>query len=134
MQFFCWLNTGKGNLVTGGKSLLELKKSGHFTIWAVEALRAGLMRIENKDEVDAQTGKLKDDGKYKSNDPHILALAIVSGVRLLYTNDRLLHGDFGNKRLIDNPRGKVYSTLKRKSFTNTHRALLRRKDLCQVSH
>ena len=92
------------------------------------------MRIENKHEVDTQTEELKDDGEYKSDDPHILALAQVSGVRLLYTNDRPLHGDFGNKRLIDNPRGKVYSTLKNKNFTNIHRALLRRKDLCQVNH
>ena len=92
------------------------------------------MRIENKDEVDTQTEKLKDDGKYKSDDPHILALAQLSDVRLLYTNDGDLQQDFGDKNLIDNPRGKVYSTRVNKSFTPAHKSLLSRKDLCKVDH
>ena len=44
-----------------------------------------------------------------SDDPHVLALARVSGARLLYTNDANLMADFKNKRLIDDPRGSVYT-------------------------
>ena len=68
------------------------------------------MRIENEHEVDTRTEHLKALGGYKSDDPHVLALAQVSDVRLLYTNDGDLQQDFGDKNLIDNPRGKVYST------------------------
>ena len=45
----------------------------------------------------------------KSNDPHILALARASGARLVYTGDGKLIADFKNKRLIDGPRGKIYT-------------------------
>ena len=45
----------------------------------------------------------------RSDDPHVLALARKAGVRLLYTGDRALMADFKNKKLIDRPRGKVYT-------------------------
>ena len=70
----------------------------------------------------------------RSNDQHIIALAHVGGARLLYSNDGDLHDDFDDKGLIDNPRGKVYSTRKKKNFTRAHERLLRlkKKDLCGV--
>ena len=43
-----------------------------------------------------------------SNDTHIIALARVAKVRLLCSHDQSLHTDFTNKKLIDEPRGKVY--------------------------
>ena len=46
----------------------------------------------------------------RSDDPHVLALARVSGVRLLYRADKDLIADFKDKRFIDNPRGRVYSS------------------------
>lgn len=92
------------------------------------------MRIENEHEVDTRTERLKAQGGYKSDDPHILALAQVSDVRLLYTNDGDLQQDFRNKRLIDNPRGRVYTTRRTKNFTTTHKGLLNRTDLCKNDH
>lgn len=44
-----------------------------------------------------------------SDDPHVIALARATGVRLLYTGDGALANDFKDKRVIDRPRGKVYS-------------------------
>ena len=81
--------------------------------------------------VDAKTQELLNQGLYTSNDPHVLALAIVSGARLLYSNDADLQQDFKDKRLIDKPRGKVYSTREDKSFQQSHARLLWRKDLCR---
>ena len=46
----------------------------------------------------------------KSDDFHILALANFTGARVLYTKDRNLIKDFKNKILIDNPRGRIYSS------------------------
>lgn len=46
----------------------------------------------------------------RSDDPHVLALARATGVRLLYTGDPGLIADFKDKKFIDQPRGKVYSS------------------------
>ncbi|MCY4530411.1 MAG: hypothetical protein OXD46_15450 [Chloroflexi bacterium] len=134
-KFFQWLNAGKGRLVTGGLSLEELNVSSEgFRKWAVQARLAGRLKVENGREVDTRTSALQREGKFKSTDPHVLALAQVSEVRLLYTNDGDLQKDFGDKNLIDNPRGKVYSTRVNKGFTTTHKRLLSRTDLCKVDH
>ena len=135
VKFFQWLNTGKNQLVTGGRAYDELKgSSDDFRRWAVQARLAGIMREENRFKVNTRTEELEAQGKYKSDDPHVLALAQVSDVRLLYTNDGDLQQDFGNKSLIDNPRGKVYTTRRNKSFTTTHKNLLSRTDLCKIDH
>ena len=134
-KFFQWLSSGKGRLVTGGKLFDELKGSSEgFRRWAVQARLSGRLREESKREVDTRTTELERDGEYKSDDPHVLALAQVSDVRLLYTNDAALQQDFDDKRLIDNPRGKVYTTKVNRNFTTTHRNLLRRQNLCKVAH
>ena len=43
-----------------------------------------------------------------SDDPHIIALALESGARLLCSHDQALHSDFTNPTLINNQRGHVY--------------------------
>ncbi len=132
-KFYEWLNEGTGLLVAGGKLLEELESgSAGFRKWASVAVGAGKLRIVNKDEVDTRTGHIQSQGTCKSDDPHVIALAQVSGARLLYSNDRDLQSDFRNKQLIDNPRGKVYSTLKHKSFHRSHQQLLRA-NLCGTS-
>ena len=132
-KFFQWLNEGTGRLVAGGKLLEELAGSSEgFREWASVAVGAGKLRIVNKDEVDTRTGHIQSQDTCKSDDPHVIALAQVSGARLLYSNDRDLQGDFTNKQLIDTPRGKVYSTLRHKSFHRSHQQLLRN-NLCGTS-
>lgn len=46
--------------------------------------------------------------KIRSDDSHILALALASGARLLYTGDKKLAKDFANSDIIGNPAGEVY--------------------------
>ena len=92
------------------------------------------MREENRRKVNTRTSDIRREGEYKSDDPHVLALAQVSDVRLLYTNDGDLQQDFRDKNLIDNPRGQVYSTRVNRDFTTTHKRLLSRTDLCKVDH
>ena len=53
--------------------------------------------------------KLPKKMKPKSNDLHVIALARISGARLLYSDDKKLRKDFKNKHLVNSPRGKVYS-------------------------
>ena len=126
---------GKIILVAGGKLLREPKAKENsdqvHRLW--RGLRdAGLLKQINDDKVNSQTQKVKKKGGYKSDDPHTIALAQVSGARLLYTNDKDLKDDFKTKSLIDNPRGQVYSTLIDKKYTKTHRDLLARTDLCKA--
>ena len=122
--FFEWLNSGNGRLVVGGKLLLELNQSGKFSQWASQALLSGRMRRTNDNKIDATTCELASRKTYKSNDPHVIALAQVSCARLLFSNDRRLSEDFRNKQFIDNPKGSIYSTLETKEFTECHRMLI----------
>ena len=129
--FFQWIMNGRGHLVAGGKLLEELERSsGEFRQWASQAVRAGTMTIVNESELETRTREVEATGDHQSDDPHVLALAQVSGARLLYSNDAALQSDFKNKQLIDNPRGKVYSTRENKDFTQSRKRLLRRPDLC----
>ena len=131
-RFFDWVNKGSGRLVAGGKLYDELESSSPgFRDWARAAVLAGKMRIVNEGKVNARTEQLRKDGAHRSDDPHILALAQVSGARLLYSNDRALRLDFKDSRLI-RPEGYVYSTLKSKNLTSTHKRLLRIRDLCRI--
>lgn len=61
--------------------------------------------------VSAMAATLRQNNsiRIKSRDHHVLALAKVSGARLLYTGDKDLKADFKNRGILDNPRGKIYS-------------------------
>lgn len=125
--FFQWLSSGKGQLVVGGKLAQELRRVPKFCEWARQANLAGrgLINID-KNRVDEETEEVRNSGCLQSDDPHIIALAQVSGARLLFTNDKDLQDDFGNPDIINRPRGKTYSTLENKNFTNDKKELLER--------
>lgn len=131
-KFFNWINTGTGRMVVGGELLKELDKLERFRKWRLGARRSGHLRVVNRQVIEKRTADLRAEGSYRSTDPHVLALAQVSGARLLFSNDKGLHRDFKNKRLIDDPRGKVYSTIRTESFRPSHKRLLGRNDLCRA--
>lgn len=137
-EFYEWVGKARGRLVVGGKLYKELDKgSPGFSEWAKQAVLAGLVTVVDERKVDDRTDEIKRNGQHRSNDPHVLALAQVSRARLLFTNDRRLEQDFGNKSLIDEPRGRVYHTRDihvpndNKEFSNAHRRLLNDKSLCR---
>ena len=105
-DFYQWIRNGKQRLVVGGKLWEELKRNSRFRMWAAETRPYGFIRHINKNHIDAEADKL--DGRCRSNDVHVIALAQVSGARLLYSEDRDLHADFKTKALLDKPPGKVY--------------------------
>ena len=133
-KFFDWINTGAGRLVVGGKLVEELA-STKAKEWVRQAILSKRVKMPDQAKIDVLITKLQDKGGFKSDDPHIVALAQVSGARLLYSNDKDLQQDFKNKKLIDRPRGKVYSTISGGGkFEDRHKKLLalKRKDLCGV--
>ncbi|WP_428115378.1 hypothetical protein [Candidatus Poriferisodalis sp.] len=132
------VDAGRIPLVGGGSKLMgEFTGSGQRMMnWFAELRRSGKLTLYDNDDVDARTGELKarppnvDDG-CTSDDHHIVALAQLSGARLLYTNDQRLTRDFGNNQLIDAPRGKIYSTRVTDDFSPARKRLLARTDLCR---
>lgn len=129
-EFFAWINDGSGFLVTGGRLLDELYKT-QAREWARQAALSGQMQVVNSTDIAVKERELLSQHVLRSDDPHVIALALVSGARLLYSNDRALQQDFADKQLVDDPRGKVYTTRIHKKFSDTHRGLLARRDLCR---
>lgn len=124
--FFDWINQGRGTLVIGGKLRQELGHIRDFLKWHQQAVLVGRITTVDDRQVDDVANQLKDRNLCTSDDQHIVALAQVSGARLLYTNDKALQSDFGDHRLINKPRGKVYSTVEDTDVNNVHRRLLAR--------
>ena len=118
-----WLLKRKGKLVysTGGKFAREIVGKARRRL--LDYVRAGLAVEEVRRErlLEEEQG-LADD--IKSDDPHVLALARVSGARLLYTDDGDLIADFKTKRFIDRPRGKVYSSAANRTLLSRTKCVL----------
>ena len=78
---------------------------------AEELRRAGRIKIVSPDIVQKKEDELR--GKIKSNDEHIVALAMVTGAKLLLSKDTDLINDFENPALVG---GNVYKQARAKSL------------------
>ena len=128
--FFDWIDSGRGHLVVGGELRRELDDNCAFREWRRQAVLAGRITLLKDEAVDYRSRQLKQEKACRSNDTHVVAVAQLSGARLLYTNDGRLQGDFRDKNLIDLPRGRVYSTRCHDDFTQVHQKLLANRNLC----
>lgn len=128
---------GRVPLVVGGRHHDELMQSGEsMRRWLAQLRLAGRLTSVERERVSRRTTELARTTEQgtplcESDDEHIIALAQISGARLLFTNDQALTRDFKKKRLIDAPRGKAYSTSQSTEVTRAHRELLQRTDLCR---
>lgn len=129
-KFFEWIDSGRGRLVIGGRLRRELDRLSAFREWRRQAVLAGRVTLLNDEDVDGRAAELGQENACRSDDEHVLAVAQLGGARLLYSNDGDLQADFGDKALIDRPRGKVYSTRVRDNLTSVHRRLLANRSLC----
>ncbi len=111
-------------MVVGGKLRAELGMIGSFCEWQKQAVLAGRIKNENDAVVNERARELTRRNVCSSNDQHVIALANVSGARLLYTNDGDLQKDFKNHKLIKKPRGKIYSAQAQADFGRVHGDLL----------
>ena len=125
VEFFRWIDAARIHLVVGGRLREELGANHAFKRWFQQKLNAGQATDIDDREVDRVTAALVEAGSCRSNDQHIVALAQCSNARLLYSNDTDLHRDFKNRPLVDNPRGKIYSTRDSGELRDSHRRLLR---------
>lgn len=122
---FNWLHNtlGNGSMVYGGRNARELfLQEGSLRF--VRALNQAGRAYYYPDEcLSTEEQTLIQSCACYSNDPHIIALAIVSGARTLCSYDQALHQDFRDRNLINNPRGSIYQTA-------NHRHLLRHTISC----
>lgn len=103
------LLSGKAKLTLGGTQLKkEYLAQGVATQFVKTLDRAGRTVLVNDASVDAEQQSIEAGLALKSDDPHILALARVSGARLLCSRDVNLHQDFGDPNIIASPRGSIY--------------------------
>ena len=125
-----WLGRSNGGIiVAGGRLFRELVQNPNFRSFFEARQQAGRAIRVPDSVVDAAEDELQSVDT-RTNDKHVLALARVSGARLLFTNDRALQADFRNSRIVPGTRGRIYTTVQHTDVRQTHRDLLRRTDLC----
>lgn len=129
-KFREWLDSGRSFLVMGGKLADELIHDGRFRAWSRTAIQYGRLQMVDRAKVDQRAAELHNSNACISDEEHVIALAQLSGARLLFSNESNLHTDFKSKSLIDGPPGKVFSTKKSKKFTLGQKKLLADKTLC----
>lgn len=100
---------GKRKLALGGsKQREEYRKL--TSVWRLIRVldQAGRTRLTSDVAVEHEEALIKLSLQMTSDDPHIIALARITGTRLLCSHDQALHADFCNPRILSKPRGKVY--------------------------
>jgi hypothetical protein len=121
---FDWLHAADkdGCLVFGGKLFKELSNRTASRRYLRALSQAGRAYQIPDARAQDEEQRVTCSGLCQSDDPHVVALARVSGARTLCSHDQALHQDFRNPRLIAKPRGRGYQ-----NSTHTH---LLRHDYC----
>ena len=115
-----WLRKKNGKIAySNTKKFEEEWERGGMTSLIKLLRQSGQLKEIPPQEVEAKENELNRIDTIRSDDPHIIALAIIANVKVLVSNDRRLHEDFKNRNLIG---GSVYQT-------KSHSRLLR-KDTC----
>ena len=115
-----WLRKKNGKIAySNTKKFEEEWERGGMTSLIKLLRQSGQLKEIPPQEVEAKENELNRIDTIRSDDPHIIALAIIANVKVLVSNDRRLHEDFKNRNLIG---GSVYQT-------KSHSRLLRR-DTC----
>lgn len=103
-----WLTSPKkdGKLVVGGHLAKELDKVNLARRFVRSLQQAGRARLIPSDATDIETENIRT--LCISDDPHVIALARLSGARVLCSQDKDLHKDFTNISLVSTPQGHIY--------------------------
>ena len=99
------LKRQKGKLYIGGRLRKEIPSK--YRQWYNAGIGAGWIVSVPDSEVDQETACLLDHYVLESDDHHVVALARVSGARVLVSCDGDLRDDFRDRNLISQPPGKL---------------------------
>ncbi len=115
-----WLDNRNGTIVYSNTEKFEHEwERGGMSHLRDQMMRAGQLKLVSEG-VEEKADELK--GEIASNDEHIIALALIAGVKVMVSypeDDRDLFTDFKNRELVG---GKVY--------TRKQHAHLLKKDTC----
>ena len=110
-----WIQSGKGNLVVGGKLTEELCGAAFARREITEWLKSGRARRADQERYEQATKEV-DALALRSDDAHIIALARATGARTLFTADGrskgALMGDFRDTNLVPKPKGRIFQSVK----------------------
>jgi len=125
LPVFNWLRNplGNGSMVYGGKNAEELFRREQTRGFIKTLSQAGRAFLFTDEEIATEEANVVNSGLCHSNDTHVIALAKASGARTLCSHDQLLHRDFGDPAILNNPRGSIYQSAR-------HRHLLRHTRSC----
>ncbi len=116
-----WIEIKDGKVVYGGELHKELKRLEKTRRRLIQLWRAGKALQMPDKEVCQKERAVVASGQCRSDDPHVIALARVSGARVLCTNDRNLEKDFGNLDIVPRPKGKIYKNADHKHLLQHNR-------------
>ena len=77
-----WLDRRRCSLAIGGDLLDELATNGRFKEWYERNVQSGLILQIGRDRIAPVQRRLEREGRCKSNDTHVFALAIASGAQV----------------------------------------------------
>ena len=104
-----WLNSGKGGIAIGGTKYRREVGRIRSTIPLLAGYAQAGIAIQYDDApIDAEAARIERAERNKSDDEHVLALARVSGARILCVDDDDLVSDFKNRSLVPTPKGRVF--------------------------
>lgn len=109
--------SGSTILVCGGRLKREYLEVRKALPDLTRLFRMGLLRYYNDNQVDQEEARYSDLS-ISSDDPHVLALARISGCRVLISRDHRLAADFKNPKFLQ-PKGSVINKV-------AHDSVLRR--------
>ena len=112
--------SGAAKMVYGGKLTNEYRKVVWFRSILLELDRQGRTRQYPSHIIEARVRALAARGICRSDDPHVLGLAQVSGARILCSEDSRLCSDFLDVRIVSNPQGNVYKRPKHNHLFRKH--------------
>lgn len=118
-----WFEKGDGCVAYGGRLAAELERLGKARRYLRALLQAGRALLFPDNAISGEEDIVANTGLCRSNDPHVIGLARVSGARTLCTHDGDLQKDFRNPQLIAKPRGSIYQR-------REHARLLRHSSSC----
>jgi len=114
------LTSGRARCVYGGGLTREYRQIEWFRRLLLRLDQQGIAQQFDNSKIDSDEQKLRGTGICQSNDIHVLALAIVSRVRLLCSEDELLGEDFTNPAILSKPRGSIYKRAEHAHLIREH--------------
>jgi predicted nucleic acid-binding protein len=96
-----------GILVYGGKLADELGKNSEARRLLAELVRRGSALLYSPEQLMTEVHRLEEGDLCRSDDEHVIALALVSGARVLFTDDQDLMDDFRDRSIVTPP-GRIY--------------------------